>query len=80
MSARSAKVRWSRRVSPGRACRLYESDARGMLDRDSVDDVGHGIYAHYCTEPWRLTDAVRASQERRANDVRLARPGPVHVR
>jgi len=42
-------------------CRLYESDARGMLDKELLDDVGYGIYARYCTEPWKLTDPGRAS-------------------
>jgi len=35
-------IHWSRRVSPGKIRRLYESDANGMLDEELMVEVGYG--------------------------------------
>jgi hypothetical protein len=51
-------VRWARRVSPDKIRRLYESDARGMLDEDLLDDVGFGFYV-CCRECLELGEAAR---------------------
>ena len=45
MNADSTMIRESRRVPRHKIRRLYESDARGMLDEELLDDVGYGIYA-----------------------------------
>jgi hypothetical protein len=54
----SGKTRVSRRVSPHKIRRLYESDARGMLDEELLDDVGYGIYAR-CQDIIELSEAGR---------------------
>ncbi len=38
------KPRWAPRVPPRLIQRLYESDARGLLDHDLLDDVGIRLY------------------------------------
>jgi predicted RNA-binding Zn-ribbon protein involved in translation (DUF1610 family) len=40
----SIKPRWAPRVPPRLIERLYESDARGLLDEELVDDVGMRLY------------------------------------
>jgi hypothetical protein len=50
--------RWSRRVDPLKIRRLYESDARGMLDRELLDDVGYGIYCR-CQDMIEVSEAWR---------------------
>jgi len=51
-----AAVRWAPRVSPGAIRRLYETDARGIVDAEQVDDVGHSLYAR-CRSILRATEA-----------------------
>lgn len=58
MNADSGKIRWSRRVSRDKIHRLYESDARGMLDEELLDDVGYGIYAR-CVDMLEVAEAER---------------------
>ena len=58
MSARQAKVRWSRRVEPQKIRRLYESEAQGMLDEALLNNVGYGIYV-CCRESIELEAAAR---------------------
>jgi hypothetical protein len=38
------KPKWAARVSPALIKRLYESDARGVLDDELLDDVGMRLY------------------------------------
>jgi hypothetical protein len=50
--------RWAQRVDPLKIRRLYESDARGMLDLELLDDVGYGLYVRVqaileAAEAWR---------------------------
>ncbi|MBN1583527.1 MAG: hypothetical protein JXA89_22650 [Anaerolineae bacterium] len=40
--------RWAKRVSRGDIQRLYESDARGMLDEELLDEIHYAIYARVC--------------------------------
>jgi hypothetical protein len=54
----STKIRWTRRVEPQKIRRLYESDARGMLDEELLNDVGYGFYV-CCQELLELGQAVR---------------------
>lgn len=51
-------IHWSRRVSPGKIRRFYESDAQGMLDEDLLNDVGYGIYCR-CQDILQVCDAWR---------------------
>jgi hypothetical protein len=41
---RPGNRRWAQRVDPQKIRRLYETDARGMLDQELLDDVGYGLY------------------------------------
>jgi hypothetical protein len=54
----SNKVRWSGKVAPHKIRRLYDCDARGMLDEDLLNDVGYGIYA-CCRDIVELAEARR---------------------
>ncbi|MEK7476110.1 MAG: hypothetical protein AAB152_10845 [Candidatus Coatesbacteria bacterium] len=36
---------WAPRVEPSKIRRLYESDARGLMDEELLDEVGTGFYA-----------------------------------
>ena len=38
-------VRWASRVNPATIRRLYETDARGIVDEDLIDEVGFALYA-----------------------------------
>ena len=38
----TSMIHWSRRVSPEKIRRLYESDANGMLDEELMVEVGYG--------------------------------------
>ncbi len=58
MKSRSTKIQWSRRVSPDKIRRLYESDARGMLDEELLDEVGYVIYTR-CQDLLELAEANR---------------------
>ncbi len=49
-------VAWASRVSQSLIRRLYETDARGIVDQDQVDAVGIGLYAR-CQSILALTDA-----------------------
>jgi hypothetical protein len=40
----TSQRQWPNRIDPLKIRRLYESDARGMLDRELLDDVGYGLY------------------------------------
>lgn len=42
------KFRWARRVSRRDIQRLYESDARGLLDEELLDRVHYAFYARVC--------------------------------
>ncbi len=44
MSNTEVRPRWAPRVPPALVQRLYESDARGLLDEDLLDDVGIRLY------------------------------------
>lgn len=49
-------MRWAPRVPQDKVRRLYESDARGILDEELVDDVGYGLYLR-CRSILRATEA-----------------------
>ena len=50
------EVRWAPRVPQDKVRRLYESDARGLLDEELVDEVGYGLYGR-CRSILRATEA-----------------------
>jgi hypothetical protein len=52
------KIRWSKRVPRHKIRRLYESDARGMLDEELLNDVGYGIYVR-CQDMLEVAEAGR---------------------
>lgn len=39
------KVRWASRVNPRLIRRLYETDARGIVDEELIDEVGFALYS-----------------------------------
>jgi hypothetical protein len=39
------RIRWAPKVRPDRIRRLYEQDARGIVDDELIDDVGLGLHA-----------------------------------
>jgi RNase P subunit RPR2 len=43
-----SKFQWAKRVSRRDIQRLYQSDARGMLDQDLLDEVHYAIYVRVC--------------------------------
>jgi hypothetical protein len=51
-----AEVRWASRVNPTLIRRLYEADARGLLDDDLLDQTGFALYAR-CRSILRATAA-----------------------
>ena len=65
MTDRSARIRWSPRVPPHLIRRLYESDARGLLDEDLLNEVGFGMYAR-CADMLDIYEAERGQVKCRA--------------
>ena len=41
---RKLKIRWAPKVRPERLRQLYEQDARGIVDKRLIDDVGLALY------------------------------------
>ena len=54
---RTVKPRWAPRVPRHKVRRLYENDARGLLDEVLIDDVGIGLYLR-CKSMLAVEDAV----------------------
>src|SRR3954447_14811943 len=40
-----AEVRWAPRVDPQKIRRLYETDARGIVDDELIEEVGFALYS-----------------------------------
>jgi hypothetical protein len=40
-----AEVRWAPRVNPSKIRRLYETDARGIVDDELIEEVGFALYS-----------------------------------
>jgi hypothetical protein len=51
-----AEIRWAPRVNPSAIRRLYETDARGIVDEEQIDAVGYALYAR-CRSILRATAA-----------------------
>jgi hypothetical protein len=56
--SRPAELRWEPRVPGDRIRRLYETDARGILDEELLDDVAYALYAR-CESILTVTEALR---------------------
>jgi hypothetical protein len=39
------RIQWANRVSQIKIWQLYQSDARGILDEELIDEVGIALYA-----------------------------------
>jgi predicted RNA-binding Zn-ribbon protein involved in translation (DUF1610 family) len=50
------RVQWASRVNPARIRRLYETDARGIVDEELIDKVGYALYAR-CQSILQATEA-----------------------
>jgi predicted RNA-binding Zn-ribbon protein involved in translation (DUF1610 family) len=53
----SQRVRWAPRVRPALIVRLYQADARGLIDADLIDEVGSALDAR-CRSILMATDAL----------------------
>jgi DNA-directed RNA polymerase subunit M/transcription elongation factor TFIIS len=53
-----AAIRWARRVPQSKICRLYESEARGLLDQELLDDVALMLYLR-CQDILTILEAKR---------------------
>jgi predicted RNA-binding Zn-ribbon protein involved in translation (DUF1610 family) len=51
-----AEVRWAPRVNPAKIRRLYETDARGIVDDDLIEEVGFALYSR-CLSILTVTEA-----------------------
>ena len=49
-------MQWASRVNPALVRRLYETDARGIVDEELIDTVGHALYAR-CQSILQATEA-----------------------
>ena len=56
--APSAPVQWAPRVSRATIRRLYENDARGIVDEELIDEVAFGFHAR-CESVINATEAAR---------------------
>jgi hypothetical protein len=54
---RAERIRWAPRVRREKLRRLYESEARGILDAELLDDVGTTIYCR-CRDILIVSDAA----------------------
>ena len=58
MNAERKEVQWTRRLSKGKLRRLYESDAKGLLDEDLLNDVGMTLFCR-CEDILTVTEAKK---------------------
>lgn len=70
MTDHHTNLRWEPRVSPEKIRRLYEADARGILDLELLDDVAYALYSRCCSIV-TVTEAIC--------DRRLPCPGCSHT-
>jgi hypothetical protein len=57
-----ARPRWAPRVAQSLIRRLYEADARGVVDDELIDEVGIALYAR-CESILKVTEAHRGRVE-----------------
>jgi DNA-binding XRE family transcriptional regulator len=75
----SDEVRWAPRVPPHRIRRLYQTDARGIVDDEQIDDVGYALHAR-CQSILRATAAHAGDVTCPRCGGTVPRPGPVQRR
>jgi hypothetical protein len=66
------EVRWAPRVNPSLIRRLYETDARGIVDDELIDEVGCALHA-------RCQGILRATEAHEGGKVRCHRCGHLIV-
>ena len=49
-------IRWSPKLRPEKLQRLYETDARGIVDEELIDEVGYTLYSR-CDSILTVTEA-----------------------
>jgi predicted RNA-binding Zn-ribbon protein involved in translation (DUF1610 family) len=79
LDAGAQEVRWAPRVAPSRIRRLYETDARGVVDDAQIADVGYALYAR-CQSILRATAAHGGVVACPRCGAAVARPRPAHRR
>jgi len=52
------KLRWAQKVRREKIRRLYETDAKGIIDEELIDEVGYAFYAR-CQSILTVTEASR---------------------
>lgn len=57
MASQNSDLRWEPRVSGHLIRRLYETDARGILDQELLDEVAYALYSR-CESILTVTEAV----------------------
>ena len=57
MKVGGVDVRWAPRLRPEKLRRLYETDARGILDEDLVDEVAYALYSR-CESILTVTESI----------------------
>jgi predicted RNA-binding Zn-ribbon protein involved in translation (DUF1610 family) len=67
-----AEVRWAPRVNPQKIRRLYETDARGIVDEELIDDVGFALYSR--------CQSILTATEAHAGRVQCPRCGAIVLR
>jgi hypothetical protein len=55
MNQSTNHIQWAPKVPRHKIRRLYENDARGILDADLIDEVGYALYAR-CESVWMVTE------------------------
>jgi hypothetical protein len=58
MARQNTDLRWEPRVRGDRIRRLYETDARGILDEELLDEVAYALFSR-CESILTVTEAVR---------------------
>jgi hypothetical protein len=53
----SPMIEWASRVNPAVTRRLYDTDARSIVDEEQIDDVGYAPY-------WRCQSIIAATEAR----------------
>ena len=55
MDQETKPIQWASKVPRHKIRRLYENDARGILDADLIDEVGYALHAR-CESVWIVTE------------------------
>lgn len=58
MKVGGVEVRWAPKLRPEKLQRLYETDARGILDEEQIDEVAYTLYSR-CDSILTVTEAFR---------------------